>query len=77
MNNLPAREDARGHTTYPCCIAVERVCISYDEHFHQNPDVTTETLCKGLLEVKQTSPSFDHFADHQAGRRGSQLIVGA
>lgn len=40
--------------------------------YHQN----TKTLCQGLLEVKQASPSFDNFSNHQAGRGGSQLIVG-
>lgn len=38
--------------------------------------LTGKTLREGLLEVKQTSPSFNNFSEHQACRRGSQFIVG-
>lgn len=43
---------------------------------NQNPYITGKALRKGLLEVKQTSPSFNNFSKHQASRRGSQFIIG-
>lgn len=60
----------------PLLYSCRTYVISCDEHFNQNPEVITKTLRKGLLEVKQTSPSFNNFSNHKACRRGSQFITG-